>query len=92
MALPRNFCDPVGMSELIRAIQADHHRHTQNNYHAFTTMVIFTFIVSRIANLSCDGSCPYVLLFFAAPYPLVPFPKTLCDLFNSLISKTIADQ
>src|SRR4051812_13849071 len=51
----------------------------------FLTMVIFTVIFERVANLPSDGSTPYPLLVFAAMLPWTFFASGLSDASNSLI-------
>jgi homopolymeric O-antigen transport system permease protein len=49
------------------------------------TMVVFTVIFGRIANLPPDGNAPYPLLVFAAMLPWTFFASGLSDASNSLI-------
>src|SRR4051812_49345975 len=51
----------------------------------FLTMVIFTVIFGRIANLPSDGAAPYPLLVFAGLLPWTLFSTALSDASNSLI-------
>lgn len=51
----------------------------------FLTMVVFTVIFGRIANLPSDGSAPYPLLVFAGMLPWTFFSTGLSDASNSLI-------
>jgi lipopolysaccharide transport system permease protein len=51
----------------------------------FLTMVIFTVIFGRIANLPSDGGAPYPLLVFAGLLPWTLFSTALSDASNSLI-------
>jgi lipopolysaccharide transport system permease protein len=52
----------------------------------FLTMVVFTIIFGRIANLPSDGNAPYPLLVFAALLPWSLFSNALSESSNSLIS------
>lgn len=54
----------------------------------FLTMVVFTVIFSRIANLPSDGSAPYALMVFAAMLPWTLFASSLSESSNSLIDNT----
>src|SRR5437762_1127199 len=49
------------------------------------TMVIFTFVFSKIAKLPAPGSVPYPLLVFAAMLPWQFFSTALSESSNSLI-------
>jgi len=51
----------------------------------FLTMVIFTVIFGRIANLPSDGNAPYALMVFAGMLPWGFFSTGLSDASNSLI-------
>src|SRR5215510_9021592 len=51
----------------------------------FLTMLIFTFVFNKIANLSAPGSAPYPLFVFAAMLPWQFFSTALNDASNSLI-------
>jgi lipopolysaccharide transport system permease protein len=51
----------------------------------FLTMLVFTFIFSRVAKLSAPGSIPYPLLVFAAMLPWQFFSTALSEASNSLI-------
>ncbi|MGH8545753.1 MAG: ABC transporter permease [Gammaproteobacteria bacterium] len=51
----------------------------------FLTMVVFTFIFNKVANLSAPGSIPYPLLVFAAMLPWQFFSTALSESSNSLI-------
>ena len=51
----------------------------------FLTMVIFTVIFGRVANLPSDGDAPYALMVFAAMLPWTLFSSSLGDASNSLI-------
>lgn len=52
----------------------------------FLTMIVFTVIFGRIANLPSDGKAPYPLLVFAAMLPWSLFSNALSEAANSLIS------
>src|SRR5687767_4389140 len=49
------------------------------------TMVVFTVIFGRIANLPSDGNIPYPLLVFAGTLPWSLFAASLAEASNSLI-------
>src|SRR5690349_6169958 len=51
----------------------------------FLTMVVFTVIFGKLANLPSDGSAPYALLVFAGMLPWTFFSTALSDASNSLI-------
>jgi lipopolysaccharide transport system permease protein len=51
----------------------------------FLTMLIFTFIFSKVAKLPAPGSIPYPLLVFAAMLPWQFFSTALSEASNSLI-------
>ncbi len=51
----------------------------------FLTMVVFSVIFGRIANLPSDGSAPYPLMVFAGLLPWMFFSTGLTDGSNSLI-------
>src|SRR5215468_4153572 len=51
----------------------------------FLTMLIFTFVFSRVAKLPAPGSVPYPLLVFAAMLPWQFFSTALSEASNSLI-------
>lgn len=51
----------------------------------FITMVVFSVIFGRIANLPSDGQSPYPLLVFAGMLPWAFFATSLTDASNSLI-------
>src|SRR5438034_6282408 len=52
------------------------------------TMVVFTFVFSKIAKLPAPGSLPYALLVFAAMLPWQFFATALSESSNSLISNS----
>jgi lipopolysaccharide transport system permease protein len=49
------------------------------------TMIVFTIVFGRIAQLPSDGSAPYPLLVFAAMLPWFLFSNSLSESANSLI-------
>jgi lipopolysaccharide transport system permease protein len=51
----------------------------------FLTMIVFTFVFSRVARLPAPGSIPYPLLVFAAMLPWQFFSTSLSESSNSLI-------
>ncbi len=51
----------------------------------FMTMIIFTVIFERLANLPSEGSTPYPVLVFAAMLPWYLFSTALAEASNSLI-------
>jgi lipopolysaccharide transport system permease protein len=51
----------------------------------FLTMVIFTFVFSRLAKLPSDGSAPYPILVFAGMLPWFLFSSILGEASNSLV-------
>ena len=54
----------------------------------FLTMLVFTFIFSRVAKLPAPGSVPYALLVFAAMLPWQFFSTALSEASNSLIGNS----
>jgi len=54
----------------------------------FLTMLVFTFIFSRVAKLPAPGSVPYALLVFAAMLPWQFFSTALSEASSSLIVNT----
>lgn len=52
----------------------------------FLTMIIFSILFSRIANLSSDGNVPYPVLVFAGMLPWFLFSSILSDASNSMVS------
>lgn len=54
----------------------------------FLTMLIFTFIFSRVAKLPAPGSIPYPLLVFAAMLPWQFFSTSLSEASNSLVGNS----
>jgi lipopolysaccharide transport system permease protein len=51
----------------------------------FLTMVIFTFVFSRLAKLPSDGSTPYPILVFAGMLPWFLFSSILGEASTSLV-------
>ncbi len=51
----------------------------------FLTMIVFTVIFGKVANLPSDGNAPYALLVFAAMLPWTLFATSLGEASNSLI-------
>src|SRR5688572_28463314 len=51
----------------------------------FLTMVVFTVIFSKIANLPSEGSAPYAIMVFAGMLPWTFFSTALSDASNSLL-------
>ena len=51
----------------------------------FLTMVVFTFVFSKIAKLPAPGAVPYALMVFAAMLPWQFFATALSESSNSLI-------
>src|SRR5213596_3131005 len=49
------------------------------------TMIVFTFVFSKIAKLPAPGSLPYALMVFAAMLPWQFFSTALSESSNSLI-------
>jgi homopolymeric O-antigen transport system permease protein len=54
----------------------------------FLTMLVFTFIFSKVAKLPAPGSVPYALLVFAAMLPWQFFSTALSEASNSLIGNS----
>lgn len=52
----------------------------------FLTMVVFTILFGRIANLPSDGTAPYALMVFAGMLPWTFFSTGLAEAANSLVS------
>lgn len=51
----------------------------------FASMVIFTFVFGRVAQLPSDGGAPYPLLVFAAMLPWFLFSSILGEASNSVV-------
>jgi lipopolysaccharide transport system permease protein len=51
----------------------------------FLTMVVFTVVFGKLANLPSDGMAPYALMVFAGMLPWSFFATALADASNSLI-------
>ncbi|MBE9063613.1 ABC transporter permease [cf. Phormidesmis sp. LEGE 11477] len=54
----------------------------------FLTMVVFTIVFGKIANLPSDGDAPYPILVFSAMLPWHFFASALSECSNSLISNS----
>ena len=52
----------------------------------FLTMVVFTIVFGRLANLPTEGNAPYPVLVFAAMLPWQFFASALTECSNSLIN------
>src|SRR5262249_27852771 len=52
----------------------------------FLTMVVFTIVFGRLANLPSDGTAPYALMVFAGMLPWSFFATAVADSSNSLIT------
>jgi lipopolysaccharide transport system permease protein len=51
----------------------------------FLTMVVFTVIFGKLANLPSEGSAPYAIMVFAGMLPWTFFSSALADASNSVI-------
>ena len=54
----------------------------------FLTMIVFTIIFGRLADLPSDGTAPYPILVFAGMLPWFLFSTIFSDSSNSLIGNT----
>ena len=52
------------------------------------TMVVFTFVFSKVAKLPSEGNAPYALMVFAGLLPWQFFSSSLTEASNSLIGNT----
>src|SRR5262245_3466005 len=52
----------------------------------FLTMVVFTIVFSKLANLPSEGTAPYAIMVFAGMLPWTFFSSALSDASNSLLS------
>jgi lipopolysaccharide transport system permease protein len=52
----------------------------------FVTMVIFTIVFGRVANLPSDGDAPYAIMVFAGMLPWTFFSSAVADASNSILS------
>ena len=52
----------------------------------FLTMVVFTVIFGKLANLPSDGTAPYAIMVFAGMLPWTFFSNALADASGSLLS------
>ena len=51
----------------------------------FLTMVVFTVVFGKLANLPSEGAAPYAIMVFAGMLPWTFFSSALADASNSLI-------
>lgn len=51
----------------------------------FVTMIVFTVIFGKLANLPSDGSAPYAIMVFAGMLPWTFFSSALADASTSLL-------
>jgi lipopolysaccharide transport system permease protein len=51
----------------------------------FVTMVVFTVVFGKLANLPSDGTAPYAIMVFAGMLPWTFFSSALADASNSLL-------
>jgi lipopolysaccharide transport system permease protein len=51
----------------------------------FLTMVVFTVIFGKLANLPSDGAAPYAIMVFAGMLPWTLFSSALSDASNSVV-------
>src|SRR6516225_1184507 len=51
----------------------------------FLTMVVFTVIFGKLANLPSDGATPYAIMVFAGLLPWTFFSSELTDAANSVV-------
>lgn len=54
----------------------------------FLTMLVFTLVFSRIANLPSDGNAPYALMVYAGLLPWQFFSTSLAESSNSLVDNS----
>jgi len=54
----------------------------------FLTMVVFTIVFSKVANLPSEGNAPYALMVFAALLPWQFFANALTEASGSLVSNS----
>src|SRR5215510_14054356 len=52
----------------------------------FLTMVVFTIIFGKLANLPSEGTAPYAIMVFAGMLPWTFFSSALADASNSIVS------
>jgi lipopolysaccharide transport system permease protein len=52
----------------------------------FLTMVVFTVIFGKLANLPSEGTAPYAIMVFAGMLPWTFFSSALSDSSNSIVS------
>src|SRR5258707_10045926 len=51
----------------------------------FLTMVVFTVIFGKLANLPSEGTAPYAIMVFAGMLPWTFFSSALADSSNSIV-------
>src|SRR5258706_14581620 len=51
----------------------------------FLTMVVFTVIFGKLANLPSEGTAPYSIMVFAGMLPWTFFSSSLADSSNSIV-------
>src|SRR5262245_54702899 len=51
----------------------------------FLTMVVFTLIFGKLANLPSDGAAPYAIMVFAGMLPWTFFSSALADASTSMV-------
>src|SRR5262249_54923867 len=51
----------------------------------FLTMIVFTVIFGKLANLPSQGAAPYAIMVFAGMMPWIFFSSALSDSSNSLV-------
>ena len=51
----------------------------------FLTMVVFTIVFGKLANLPSDGTAPYALMVFTGMLPWTFFATAVADASNSLL-------
>jgi homopolymeric O-antigen transport system permease protein len=54
----------------------------------FLTMVVFTIVFGKLANLPSEGTAPYAIMVFAGMLPWTFFSSALSDASNSLIGSS----
>ena len=58
----------------------------------FLTMVVFTIIFGKLANLPSEGTAPYAIMVFAGMLPWTFFSSALSDSSNSLVGNAQSAQ
>src|SRR5512139_236788 len=51
----------------------------------FLTMVVFTVVFGKLANLPSEGTAPYAIMVFAGMLPWIFFSSALSEAANSLL-------